>query len=63
LPFGLISLLSWFAVPLITTIAAFPDRKNGYSFAGSFENKPTDTPDGYCTNTIEQKFKWSMNTK
>jgi putative membrane protein len=64
LPFGLISLLSWFAVPLITTIAAaFPDRKMAIHLQDPFENKPTDTPVTAIAQTIEQNFKWSMNTK
>jgi putative membrane protein len=50
-------------VPLITTIAAFPDRKMAIHLQDPFENKPTDTPVTAIAQTIEQNFKWSMNTK
>jgi putative membrane protein len=49
-------------VPLITTIAAaFSWSKNGYSFAGSFENKPTDTPVTAIVQTIEQNLIQMVN--
>jgi putative membrane protein len=54
-------------VPLITTIAAFPDRKMAIHL-GSFENKPTDTPVTAIAQTIEQNLiqmvnEYQMNLK
>lgn len=63
LPFGLISLLSWFAVPLITTIAAafFLIEKMAIHLQDPFENKPTDTPVTAIANTIEQNLIQMVN--
>lgn len=63
LPFGLISLLSWFAVPLITTIAAafFLIEKMAIHLQDPFENKPTDTPVTTIANTIEQNLIQMVN--
>jgi putative membrane protein len=35
--------------------------ENGYSFAGSFENKPTDTPVTAIAQTIEQNLIQMVN--
>lgn len=63
LPFGLISLLSWFAVPLITTIAAafFLIEKMAIHLQDPFENKPTDTPVTAIANTIEKNLIQMVN--
>ena len=63
LPFGLISLLSWFAVPLITTIASafFLIEKMAIHLQDPFENKPTDTPVTAIANTIEQNLIQMVN--
>ncbi|WP_418264432.1 bestrophin family protein [Flavobacterium faecale] len=63
LPFGLISLLSWFAVPLITTIAAafFLIEKMAIHLQDPFENKPTDTPVTAIANTIENNLIQMVN--
>lgn len=63
LPFGLISLLSWFAVPLITTIAAafFLIEKMAIHLQDPFENKPTDTPVTAISNTIEKNLMQMVN--
>ncbi|WP_225875982.1 bestrophin family protein [Flavobacterium kayseriense] len=63
LPFGLISLLSWFAVPLITTIAAafFLIEKMAIHLQDPFENKPTDTPVTAIAQTIEQNLIQMVN--
>ena len=58
LPFGLIDLLSWFAIPLITTIAAafFLIEKMAIHLQDPFENKPTDTPVTAIAGTIEKNL-------
>jgi putative membrane protein len=56
-------LLSWFAVPLITTIVLlFLDRKMAIHLQDPFEkNKPTDTPVTAIANTIEQNLIQMVN--
>ncbi|GIZ08077.1 bestrophin family protein [Flavobacterium sp. UMI-01] len=63
LPFGLISLLSWFAVPLIMTIAAafFLIEKMAIHLQDPFENKPTDTPMTTIANAIEKNLMQMVN--
>ena len=63
LPFGLINVLSWFAVPLITTIAAafFLIEKMAIHLQDPFENKPTDTPVTAIAKTIEQNLNQMVN--
>lgn len=63
LPFGLIGLLSWFAIPLITTIAAafFLIEKMAIHLQDPFENKPTDTPVTAISNTIEKNLMQMVN--
>ncbi|MCG9791968.1 bestrophin family protein [Flavobacterium algicola] len=63
LPFGLISLLSWFAIPLITTIATsfFLIEKMAIHLQDPFENKPTDTPVTAIANTIENNLMQMVN--
>jgi putative membrane protein len=63
LPFGVISLLSWFAVPLITTIAAafFLIEKMAIHLQDPFENRPTDTPVTAISNTVEKNLMQMVN--
>lgn len=63
LPFGLISLLSWFAIPLITIIAGmfFLIEKMAIHLQDPFENRPTDTPVTTISNTIEKNLMQMLN--
>lgn len=63
LPFGLISLLSWFAVPLITIIGGtfFLIEKMAIHLQDPFENRPTDTPVTAISNTIEKNLMQMLN--
>nr|WP_233173316.1 bestrophin family ion channel [Flavobacterium chilense] len=63
LPFGLISLLSWFAVPLITIIGGmfFLIEKMAIHLQDPFENRPTDTPVTTISNTIEKNLMQMLN--
>ncbi|MDA6071963.1 hypothetical protein NJT12_20270 [Flavobacterium sp. AC] len=63
LPFGLISLLSWFAIPLITVIAGmfFLIEKMAIHLQDPFENRPTDTPVTTISNTIEKNLMQMLN--
>nr|WP_253202603.1 bestrophin family ion channel [Flavobacterium sp. MC2016-06] len=63
LPFGLINLLSWFAVPLITIIGAafFLIEKMAIHLQDPFENRPTDTPVTAISNTIEKNLMDMVN--
>jgi putative membrane protein len=56
LPFGLTSLLGWFAIPLVTTIGAafFLIEKMAIHLQDPFENRPTDTPVTTISNSIEK---------
>ncbi|WP_316634493.1 bestrophin family ion channel [uncultured Flavobacterium sp.] len=63
LPFGLISLLSWFAVPLITIIGGtfFLIERMAIHLQDPFENRPTDTPVTAIANTIEKNLMQMLN--
>jgi putative membrane protein len=63
LPFGLTSVLSWFAIPLITAIAAafFLIERMAIHLQDPFENRPTDTPVTTIANTIEKNIKQMLN--
>ncbi|RKR05882.1 putative membrane protein [Flavobacterium sp. 90] len=63
LPFGLISLLSWFAVPLITMIGGtfFLIERMAIHLQDPFENRPTDTPVTAISNTIEKNLMQMLN--
>ncbi|QSB25711.1 bestrophin family protein [Flavobacterium sp. CLA17] len=63
LPFGLISLLSWFAIPLITIIGGtfFLIEKMAIHLQDPFENRPTDTPVTAIANTIEKNLMQMLN--
>jgi putative membrane protein len=63
LPFGLTSLLSWFAIPLITTIsvAFFLIEKMAIHLQDPFENRPTDTPVTAISNNIEKNLMQMIN--
>lgn len=63
LPFGLISLLSWFAIPLITVVAGmfFLIEKMAIHLQDPFENRPTDTPVTTIANTIEKNLMQMLN--
>jgi putative membrane protein len=63
LPFGLISVLSWFAIPLITAIAAafFLIERMAIHLQDPFENRATDTPVTTIANTIERNITQMMN--
>lgn len=63
LPFGLTSVLSWFAIPLITAIAGafFLIEKMAIHLQDPFENRPTDTPVTTIANTIEKNIKQMLN--
>ncbi|WP_269225563.1 bestrophin family protein [Flavobacterium eburneipallidum] len=63
LPFGLTSVLSWFAIPLITAIsAAFVlIEKMAIHLQDPFENRPTDTPVTAIANTIEKNLMQMVN--
>jgi putative membrane protein len=63
LPFGLTSVLSWFAIPLITAIAAafFLIERMAIHLQDPFENRPTDTPVTTIANTIERNIKQMLN--
>nr|WP_315221688.1 bestrophin family ion channel [uncultured Flavobacterium sp.] len=63
LPFGLISLLSWFAIPLITIIGGtfFLIEKMAIHLQDPFENRPTDTPVTAISNTIEKNLMQMLN--
>ncbi len=58
LPFGLTSLLGWYAIPLITTISAafFLIEKMAIHLQDPFENRPTDTPVTAISNVIEKNL-------
>ncbi|MCV9927056.1 hypothetical protein OIU83_05310 [Flavobacterium sp. LS1R49] len=58
LPFGLNSMLSWFAIPLIITIGAafFLIEKMAIHLQDPFENRPTDTPVTAISNVIEKNL-------
>ncbi|WP_310295614.1 bestrophin family ion channel [Flavobacterium aquidurense] len=63
LPFGLVSLLSWFAIPLITIIGGmfFLIEKMAIHLQDPFENRPTDTPVTAISNTIEKNLMQMLN--
>jgi putative membrane protein len=63
LPFSLTSLLGWFAIPLVTTIAAafFLIEKMAIQLQDPFENRPTDTPVTAISNTIEKNLTQMIN--
>lgn len=63
LPFGLIDVLSWFAIPLITAIAAafFLIERMAIHLQDPFENRPTDTPVTAIANTIEKNLMQMLN--
>jgi putative membrane protein len=63
LPFGLISVLSWFAIPLITAIAAafFLIERMAIQLQDPFENRATDTPVTTIANTIEKNIMQMLN--
>lgn len=63
LPFGLTSLLGWFAIPLVTTIAAafFLIEKMAIQLQDPFENRPTDTPVTAISNSIEKNLTQMIN--
>ncbi|OXE99106.1 putative membrane protein [Flavobacterium araucananum] len=63
LPFGLISLLSWFAIPLITIVGGmfFLIEKMAIHLQDPFENRPTDTPVTAIANTIEKNLMQMLN--
>ncbi|TDO83144.1 putative membrane protein [Flavobacterium chryseum] len=63
LPFGLISVLSWFAIPLITAIAAafFLIERMAIHLQDPFENRATDTPVTAISNTIEKNIMQMLN--
>ncbi|MFB3388460.1 bestrophin family protein [Flavobacterium sp. LAR06] len=63
LPFGLTSVLSWFAIPLITAIAAafFLIERMAIHLQDPFENRPTDTPVTAIANTIEKNIMQMLN--
>jgi ion channel-forming bestrophin family protein len=63
LPFGLTSVLSWFAIPLITAIAAafFLIERMAIHLQDPFENRPTDTPVTAIANTIEKNIIQMLN--
>ncbi|MFH6996715.1 bestrophin family protein [Flavobacterium sp. FlaQc-57] len=63
LPFGLISLLSWFAIPLITVIGGmfFLIERMAIHLQDPFENRPTDTPVTTIANTIEKNLMQMLN--
>jgi len=63
LPFGLISVLSWFAIPLITAIAAafFLIERMAIQLQDPFENRATDTPVTMIASTIEKNIMQMLN--
>lgn len=63
LPFGLVSLLSWFAIPLITVIGGmfFLIERMAIHLQDPFENRPTDTPVTTISNTIEKNLMQMLN--
>jgi len=63
LPFGLIDLLSWFAIPLITIIAGtfFLIERMAIHLQDPFENRPTDTPVTAISNAIEKNLMQMLN--
>ncbi|MFV8368331.1 bestrophin family protein [Flavobacterium sp. LB2R40] len=63
LPFGLTSLLGWFAIPLVTTIgtAFFLIEKMAIHLQDPFENRPTDTPVTTISNSIEKNLMQMIN--
>lgn len=63
LPFGLTSVLSWFAIPLITAISAafFLIEKMAIHLQDPFENRPTDTPVTTISKTIEKNLMQMVN--
>ncbi|WP_394774269.1 bestrophin family protein [Flavobacterium sp.] len=63
LPFGLVSLLSWFAIPLITIIGGmfFLIERMAIHLQDPFENRPTDTPVTTISNTIEKNLMQMLN--
>lgn len=63
LPFGLTSVLSWFAIPLITAIAAafFLVERMAIHLQDPFENRATDTPVTTIANTIEKNLMQMVN--
>jgi len=63
LPFGLIDLLSWFAIPLITIIAGtfFLIEKMAIHLQDPFENRPTDTPVTAISQAIEKNLMQMLN--
>ncbi|MDQ6469670.1 bestrophin family ion channel [Flavobacterium sp. LHD-80] len=63
LPFGLTSVLSWFAIPLITAIGAvfFLIERMAIHLQDPFENRATDTPVTAIANTIEKNIKQMLN--
>ena len=63
LPFGLIDLLSWFAIPLITIIGGtfFLIEKMAIHLQDPFENRPTDTPVTTISQAIEKNLLQMLN--
>lgn len=63
LPFGLTSVLSWFAIPLITAVSAafFLVERMAIHLQDPFENRPTDTPVTTIANTIEKNLTQMIN--
>jgi putative membrane protein len=63
LPFGLIDLLSWFAIPLITIIGGtfFLIEKMAIHLQDPFENRPTDTPVTAISQAIEKNLMQMLN--
>lgn len=63
LPFGLIDLLSWFAIPLITIIAGtfFLIERMAIHLQDPFENRPTDTPVTAISQAIEKNLMQMLN--
>lgn len=63
LPFGLIDLLSWFAIPLITIIGGtfFLIERMAIHLQDPFENRPTDTPVTAISNAIEKNLMQMLN--
>lgn len=63
LPFGLINLVGWLQIPLVTTIGAafFLIEKMAIHLQDPFENRPTDTPVTMISKTIETNLVQMIN--
>ncbi|WP_244283439.1 bestrophin family protein [Flavobacterium hercynium] len=63
LPFSLISVLSWFAIPLITAVAGafFLIERMAIHLQDPFENRPSDTPVTSIAITIEKNIMEMLN--